>query len=117
MKLKELKNLITLSQKVRIYVPSTTEVNKEINNEEFVKLSLQTLSKLFGGSTSYQAFGAWIAKNGDLVTEKITICESFCNEKQLNENIDLIYNFCLNLKKDLKQEAIALEINNEMHFV
>lgn len=113
----KLKNLVVLSQNVKIYVPSTVNIDQEIDSSEFVKETLCFLASLFNGSTSYNAFGAWIAQDGKLIKEKVTICESFCNEKQLNESIDIIYDYCLNLKINLNQEAISLEINNKLYFI
>lgn len=115
--MKQLKNLITLSQNVKIYIPSTVNVNQSIDNEYIVNECLKILSSFFGGATSYLAHGAWVTTSGSLIQEKVTICQSFCNELALNENIEKIYNYCLDLKGELKQESIALEVNNVLHLV
>lgn len=114
---KSLKNLIALSQKVKIYVPSTVDVNIAADNSKYVEKSLKLLASAFGGATSYQAFGAWLSQSGELVKESITVCEAFCKEADLQNSIELIYDFCLELKIELKQEAIALEVNGILHFV
>lgn len=114
---KKLKNLISLNQNVKIYIPSTIDINKDSDNSSSVEQALSLLASNFGGATSYQAFGAWLSASGQLVKEKVTICEAFCKEIELQEKIEDIYDFCLKLKIELKQEAIALEVNGTLHLV
>lgn len=115
--MKTLKNCISLNHKVKIYVPSTVNVEEKIDNDWFSKDCLQFLGKVFNGATSYHAFGSWLTAKGDLVYERITICESFCNEESLSSNIEKIYDYCRTLKVNMSQEAIALEIDNVMYFI
>lgn len=115
--MKQLKNLIALSQKVRIYVPSTVQVDTAVDSSEQVAEALGLLSRCFGGATSYAAYGAWVAASGQLVKERVTICESFCDQQALEAHIDAIYDFCLGLKGSMGQEAISLEVNGALHFV
>lgn len=114
---KKLKNLISLNQNVKIYIPSTTDINKEVDTSLHVEQALSLLASSFGGATSYQAFGAWLSASGQLIKEKVTVCEAFCKEIEIQEKIEDIYDFCLKLKIDLKQEAIALEVNGTLHLV
>lgn len=114
---KKLKNLIVLESNVKIYIPGTIDVNNESDNSLFVDKTLKLLSGFFGGSTSYLAVGCWISQNKGLIKEKITICESYCKETDLQKNIDNIIDYCEDLKKDLQQEAISLEINNKLYFI
>lgn len=106
-----------LDCKVSIYVPSTVDVNKPVNNEEKVLETIKELSTIFGGATASNAFGGWVSKTGEVVTEKNTIVYSFCSSEQLSTNIEQIYSICQRLKSDMKQEAITLEINGQVKFV
>lgn len=116
--MKTLKNLIALSQSVKIYVPSTINVNIPLeSNAKYIEETNTILASFFGGATSTEGLGAWINAQGALIKERVTICQSFCKEAVLNEKIEEIYDFCLYLKKSLAQEAIALEINGILHFV
>lgn len=115
--MKSLKNCIKLSCSVKIYIPSTINVNQEIDNEKYVNLALSFLSSKFGGATSSPALGAWVSSKGDLVKESVTLAFSYATQEQLNASIEDIYAFCLDLKKNLSQEAIALEVNNELYLV
>ena len=106
-----------LDCKVSVYVPSTMDVNKPVDNTEKVLEIIKKLSTIFGGATASNAFGGWVAQNGEVVTEKVTIVYAFCSSEQLSENIDTVYGICLDLKKSMKQEAITLEINGQVKFI
>lgn len=106
-----------LDCKVSIYVPSTTDVNRPIDNTEKVLETIKELSTMFGGATASNAFGGWVSKTGEVVTEKVTIVYSFCSSEQLSTNIEQIYSICQRLKASMKQEAITLEINGQVKFV
>lgn len=114
---KELKFKFDLYCKVAIYVPSTIDVDKEVNNEQQVLQIIKKLSLLFGGATASDAVGGWVANDGQTVIEKIKIVYSYCTSEQLKENIDTILEICENLKKEMLQEAITLEINGQVKFI
>ena len=114
---KKLKNMFKLSSKVTIYVPATVNVNQEIDNTKHVDKIASLLSKCFGGSTSTPALGYWLSNTQGLVKERTTMVFAYCKDEDLQEKIDIIITECENLKTELKQEAIAVEINGEMYFV
>lgn len=115
--LKSLKNCIRLSSQVKIYVPSTIDVDTAIDNEAIVDKTLEFLCNFFGGATASKNYGAWLSASGKVVKEKVTECLSFCDQAKLEEHIDSVYDYCLRLKEHMKQEAIALEVNGELYFV
>jgi len=117
MKNKKLKNLIKLGSKVSIYVPSTIDINKDFDNKIIVDKTLSLLSEKFGGATSTKAIGCWVTNSKDLVKEQVTLCYAYTDSITLEKEINNIIDYCLKLKKELKQEAISLEINNELYFI
>lgn len=114
---KKLKRLIKLSSHIRVFVPSTVNVNEAIDNTSFVNDVQISLVQFFGGATIYNAFGAWQGLNIQIVSERITIIESYTTTDKLNEKIDSVIDICEKLKNDMKQESIALEINGELYFI
>lgn len=114
---KKLKNLIKLSASVRVLIPSTISINQDFDNSKEVDSALTLFSQAFGGATSFLAVGAWQSQNLGLIKEKVVAVESFCNQEQLETKVDLIIDFCEELKKRLDQEAISLFINNELYFI
>lgn len=115
--MKTLKNCIKLSSQVKIYVPSTTNVTNSFDSTEWINRTLDLLSKNFGGSTATSALGAWITNTGNLIKESVTIVFAYCKQEQLEKNIEKIYDFCLSMKNELKQESIAIEVNGEMYLI
>ena len=106
-----------MENKVSIYVPSTVNVNQRINNNKQVMGIVKQMSLLFGGATSYKCVGGWISDSGDIVTEKVNIVYSFCDKKSLQNNLSKVINICQQIKKDMKQEAVTLEVNGKVTFI
>ena len=114
---KRLKNAFKLSSRITLYVPATTNTNQEIDNTEYVDQAASLFSQCFGGSTSTPALGYWLSQHEGLIKEKTTIVFAYCDNNSLEEHLDQVVDFCENLKSELSQEAIALEINGEMYFI
>lgn len=115
--MKVLKNAIELNSQVKIYVPSTVDVDIVADTKKWIDDSLTLLSKCFGGSTATNALGAWITATGKLVKEDVVICFSYAKEADLEASINEIYGFCLRMKLELKQEMIALEVNGRLYLI
>ena len=87
------------------------------NNKKQVNKTLKELSNLFGGSTSYNAIGTFISSKKKLIKEEVTICESYCTTEDFKKSINDVVDYCENLKDEMKQEAVSLEVNNELYFI
>lgn len=114
---KKLQNLFKLSSRVTVYIPSTTDVNKEVDTSSYIDECASLLSELFGGATSTPALGYWLSQSAGLIKEKSTMVFAYCSDNDLTNGIDELVNFCEKIKTELKQEAVALEINGEMYFI
>jgi hypothetical protein len=115
--MKQLKFKFDLDSKVSIYVPSTYDVNQPVNNDARVMEIIKELSGLFGGATASDAVGGWVTASGETVIERVKIVYSFCTGDQLKTNIDKILEICEGLKREMKQEAVTLEINGQVKFI
>jgi hypothetical protein len=115
--MKSLKNCIKLSSSVKIYVPSTQGIKERFDTLDWVLKGMELLSSHFGGATSSAAMGAWVARSGELVKEDVTIILAYASESALSGAIDKIYDFCVEMKNALTQEAIALEVNGELYLI
>lgn len=113
----KLKNMFKLSSKCTVYVPATKNINETFDNSEYVNKCATLLSECFGGATSCQALGYWVSPTAGLVKEHTTQVFAYCSDTDLQEHIEKIIDFCENLKTELSQDAIALEINGEMYFL
>lgn len=112
-----LKNMVKLSSKITVYIPSTIDINKEIDTSVYTDNCATLLSECFGGATTTNALGCWTSPTMGLVKEKTTLVFAYCTTEQLNNHIEKIVDFCETMKTELKQDAIALEINGEMYFI
>ena len=116
--MKQLKYTIPLHSKVSIYVPSTTNVNEQTDNTAMVDYVHTKLSEMFGGATCAPAIGGWVSEQGELVKERVTIVYAFCTDEQLDKHLEQdVLPLCEQIKNDMSQEAVSLEVNGELYFV
>ena len=113
----KLQNLFKLSSKVTVIVPATKNINEEFDNKKYVEKTATILSKCFGGATAAETLGFWNSPTIGLVKEKSTTVFAYCNESDLQSNIEQVIEWCEEMKTELAQDAIALEINGEMYFI
>ena len=113
----KLQNLFKLSSKITVYVPSTFDIDKQVDNKKQVDEVASLLSDCFGGATSCEVLGYWNSPKVGLIKEKTTMVYAYCSDKDLQEHADKVIDYCLKLKEEMKQESIALELNGEMYFV
>lgn len=114
---RELHGIFKLDHSIKLYIPSTKDVDKVTDNTAVVNATLTLFSGLFGGATSYQARGAWTSKEAGLVVEAITIVESYGTADQVDKGIEEVLKWARQIKSDMKQEAVSLEYDNELYLV
>ena len=101
-----------LKKKVSIYVPSTMHDGPAPENvvNYYINDTLKKLSAMYGGATATTVFGSWYSQElNKLITEKITICYSFCDEYDQEKLVAI----CNNLKTVFEQETISLELSDQ----
>lgn len=117
MKNARLEKLFTLSHKVTVYVPATKNDENgahPINNKKYVDEIAKILSNTFGGATSTDAIGYWVSDKRGLERENTRLVFAYAESL---EKIDVVIDWCELLKDELKQDNIALEIDNQMYFI
>ncbi|RLD75975.1 MAG: hypothetical protein DRJ15_16175 [Bacteroidetes bacterium] len=114
---KQLKGLFNLDHNIKLYIPSTIDIDKKIDPGIFIDDTLELFSNEFGGATSYNAMGAWNSKIKGLVVEKVVIVEAFATADQVEASIEKIVSWAVVLKKSMNQEAISLEYDNKLYFI
>ena len=112
-----LKAMFSLKSKITVYIPATVNINETIDNTEFVNKAATLLSECFGGATSTEALGYWVSDTAGLVKENTTMVFAYAGEDDLKKNLDKVIDFCQDLKTEMKQDAVALELNGEMFFI
>lgn len=114
---KKLEKLQPLRHRVAVYVPGTNGVNTGADNARYVQMAAATLSNLFGGATATPAIGYWMSDAAGLVEEKTTIVYAYAAGAALERGLDVVIDFCADMRADLQQEAIALAIDDSMYFI
>ncbi len=115
--LQEVYRRLSLNHAVALFVPSTMDVNQYTDNSTQVQAALSFLGNLFGGATSSNAEGAWRSEESGLVTEQVTIVRTFVSKKALDSHLDDVLSFASDLKRDMKQEAVAISVDNQLILV
>ena len=112
-----LKAMFSLKSKITVYIPATVNINETIDNTEFVNKAATLLSECFGGATSTEALGYWVSDTAGLVKENTTMVFAYAGEDDLKKNLDKVIDFCQDLKTEMKQDAVELELKGEMFFI
>lgn len=112
-----LQNVFKLSSKITVYVPATVNINELIDNTKYVERTATLLSECFGGATSTDVLGYWKSPTAGLVKENTTMVFAYAADADLKKNLDKVIDLCEELKEEMKQDSIALELNGEMHFI
>ena len=111
---KRLVSMFCLNHKVAAYIPATIDVNTTIDNTKYVDRMAEIMSDAFGGATSTPANGYWRSGNFGLVKEKTTIVFAYAADL---DKLDAVIDYLIQLKSDLNQEAMALEVDGKMYFI
>lgn len=114
---KRLEKLQPLRHRVAVYVPGTNGVNTAADNARYVQMAAATLSNLFGGATATPAVGYWLSDAAGLVEEKTTIVYAYAAGADLEHGLDVVIDFCADMRAELQQEAISLAIDDSMYFI
>ncbi len=115
--LQEVYRRLSLNHALAIFVPSTMDVSQQTDNTRQVQQALAFLGSIFGGATSSNAEGVWRSEESGLVTEQVTIVRTFVSAKALESHLDTVIDFASGLKRDMKQEAVAISIDNQLILV
>lgn len=107
--------------KIAIYVPSTYDINKRINQKRFkkrVKGVVTFLRRKLGGSTTIKATGNY--KSDELkksVSENVAKVEAFTTRERYYKVDEDIEKFLNKKRKEWKQESLSYEYDNSLHLV
>jgi hypothetical protein len=103
------------TQQIGIYIPSTIDVDHAVDTSEYVDRTLAFLGERFGGATStQQAQGVWNSQEVGLVDETVHIVTTYVTQDDLNKYLDEVIDFIKQLKDEMRQEAMALEVNKKL---
>jgi len=105
------------TQQIGIYIPTTLNVNQSADTQASLEKTLAFMGQLFGGATSNLAQGIWSSQAAELVSESITIVKSYVTQYDLDRHLPAVIEYVESLKDELKQETMALEVNQKLMLI
>lgn len=108
---------VTLPQRVALYVPGTQGPATATDNAAQVERVARAFCGWFGGATAQPSAGYWISDNAGLVREAVTIVYAACTAAQLRERLPDVLNLAQQIKQDMAQEAVSVELNGTLYII
>ena len=108
---------VELSQRVALYVPGTQGPATATDNAAQVERVARAFCGWFGGATAQQSAGYWISDNAGLVREAVTIVFAACTADQLRERLPDVLTLAQQIKQDMAQEAVSVELNGALYII
>jgi CRP-like cAMP-binding protein len=99
---------------IGIFIPTTSDANRQINTEQVRDQAMAFMAERFGGATWKPAQGVWLSEKLGLIGEDIYIVQSYTTRQTLHQYLDEIIIYIKTLKRELRQEAMALEVNKKL---
>ena len=104
---------------LRLFIPSTLDVNNSVDNIEFVEKYYNLIESMYPNKTITitNTRGSWFSDTtNSVVIEDITILE--LNIKEVKESdIRIFLNLGLQVKEDMKQDAVSVMCNDALCLV
>lgn len=99
-----------------LFIPSTLNVNKQINNSTYVNRYKEIMSKIFKGEIVItEAQGSWVDNNGEVVIEKQTILSVY--EPLGVTKYNKLIRLAKRVKREMLQEGVTVTVDNSFLIV
>ncbi len=108
---------VTLPQRVALYVPGTQGPATATDNAAQVERVARAFCGWFGGATAQPSAGYWISDTAGLVREAVTIVYAACTADQLRERLPDVLTLAQQIKAEMQQEAVSVEINGALYII
>lgn len=108
---------ITLPQRVALYVPGTQGPATATDNAAQVERVARAFCGWFGGATAQQSAGYWLSESAGLVREAVTIVYAACTADQLRDRLPDVLTLAQQIKQDMAQEAVSVELNGTLYII
>ena len=113
------KQCTMLTDRITIYVPSTTEGNKPAKRlqKKVSKHVAKKFSCMFGGCTQQAANGFWMSDTKGLIAEKQNLIFSACTTEDRKKHLQDVLTIAKAICKYMKQEAVTVDNNGTLLFI
>ena len=116
--MRKLEGMFKLSHKVAVYIPTKDNKGKDLDARIMTELEdgvCGSLSAINGGATATDAVGYWKLQDGTLCKEKVRMVFSYTDN--LEASIDEAMRLAEWIKFMANQEAVSVEVNNELYII
>ena len=99
-----------------LFIPSVDRYSAAVEQEFWVQRALETLGRCFGGATAFpKAKGVWRddARGGELVFDEPVIINCYTSEEALEEHVESLRAFLIDLGEQTNQGAVGLVIDRD----
>jgi CRP-like cAMP-binding protein len=100
-----------------IIIPTTTNGNEATDTAPYVDEAMSFMAERFKGATCKEANGIWHSEKLGLVGEVVYIVHSYATSADMNRYLDELVEYTKKLKRELRQEAMALEVNHKLTLI
>lgn len=108
---------VALPQRVALYVPGTQGPATATDNAAQVERVAREFCGWFGGATAQPSAGYWLSDTAGLVREAVTIVYAACTADQLREHLPDVLTLAQQIKQDMAQEAVSVELNGTLYII
>ena len=105
---------IERTHQLAISIPTTLAGDQAANTSPYVERTLALLGPRFDGATSKQAHGVWHRKMVGLVCEDVYLVQTYATDADLMQYLDEVVAYVRGIKRELQQEAMALEMDQKL---
>lgn len=107
------------TNQIGIYIPTTTDVDQVVDTSGYIQETITFLGEIFGGASAStnEAHGVWNSDEVGLVSETIHIVRTYVTQAELDRYLGDVLEYVEGLKEALKQEAMALEVNQKLMII
>lgn len=105
------------NQSIGIFIPTTTDVNTTADTSGHMDAAMAFMAERFGGATCKIVNGVWLSDRLGLVGEVVYVVYSYLTQADMTKYLDEVVDYLKTLKRELNQEAMALEINRKLTLI
>jgi hypothetical protein len=99
-----------------LFIPSKDRSDQRIDQDYWVRETLEVLGRLFGGATAFpQGRGVWRDddQGGKLLFDEPVVIQCYTSEEQLEHRADLLKAFLMRLGTEARQGAVGFVIDRD----
>ncbi|MCP3959331.1 MAG: cyclic nucleotide-binding domain-containing protein [bacterium] len=97
-----------------VFIPTTIDIDATVDTKVYVDKTLAFLGDRFGGATCSEASGVWKSDEVGLVSETVYVVKTYATQGDLNTHLDSVVDYVKEMGIELRQEAMALEVDQKL---